>query len=35
MAKIKKKTEELNYPIKLNERDKNLKQQIKRILNSF
>ena len=35
MAKIKKKTQELKYQIKLNERDKNLKQQIKRILNSF
>ncbi len=35
MAKIKKKREELNYPIKLNERDKNLKQRIKKFLNSF
>ena len=35
MAKIKKKREELNYPIKLNERDKNLKKRIKKFLNSF
>ena len=35
MAKIKKKKEDLNLPIKLNERDKNLKQRIKKFLNSF
>ena len=35
MAKIKKKTEHLKAPKSFKERDKNLKQKIKKILNSF